>query len=680
MIQFDTITLPAAELGSLNPFPDILNNTYIHAGYEMTGRVTAEDAENIGKGMIPTMLPYLTQDGYSRKREEKKIPAVILENKYLRAVFLPSLGGRLWSLTDLEHHRELLYVNPVFQPCNLALRNAWFSGGVEFNVGIKGHNPFTCSPLFARVSRDAAGNEVLSLYEFERIRGVTFSVNAWLPENSRILFVKNVIENTAPTSTYMYWWTNMAIPKTPGTRILVPTERSFVSFYQEDHYVLDVTDIPKALGTDVSYPSNMNRSLDFFYQLPDAAQKWIASADEAGSGLLHFSQSLLRGRKLFLWGQGNGGKHWGEFLAGAEPHSGEGYLEIQAGLARTQLEHFVMPGNSTLQWTECFAALNASPKALHGDWNEAQKAVEHALSEYTGGKTADEFLQERFPDLTSLRDEKMLYAGSGWGALENRVRKELRLPPISRLFSCWESEQTSETAFWDGLLRGKLPASDPLADPAGYMNQLPYQNGFWEEKLRLATERDGQNSVLLNQYGVTLYASGKKEEAETCWQTAARLGDPFALRNLAVYRFNEQGKTEDACRTIEQAVEILPAHLRLAREYASILCGCGDERQAERFLSRFAEFPASIREDGRMKLWKIRALLILGKTDEASVLLSPDFTVADIKEGELSMSALWFEIHARKLAEERGISRAEALPLAKQAFPLPYTLDFRMHE
>ena len=681
MIRFDQISLPAAELGSPDPFPDILNNTYIHAGYEITERVTAKEAENIGQGMIPTMLPYLTQDGYSRERRIRQIPAVILENRFLKAVFLPSLGGRLWSLYDKEERRDLLYVNPVFQPCNLALRNAWFSGGVEFNVSIKGHNPFTCSPLFARVGKDEHGNEVLLLYEFERIRGVTFSVNAWLPENSRILFVRNVIENTAPTPTYMYWWTNMAVPKTPGTRILVPARESFVSHYQADHYVLDSTPIPNALGTDVSYPANMNRSLDFFYKLPDGEQKWIACADENGRGLLHFSQSLLKGRKLFLWGQGSGGRHWGEFLAGAEPHSGEGYLEIQAGLVRTQLEHFRMPGETTLQWTECFTALNGSPKALHGTWEEAQAEVGRALADRTQGQTADAFLENRFPDLAALREEKTLFSGSGWGKIENQVRAKLGLAPISRLFGNWETDFPAETALWQSLLRGgPIPRTDLLAEPTGYMNQLPYQNGFWERTLKAAVEKDMENAPLWNQYGVTLYASGKKPEAEICWKNAARFGDPFAFRNLAAYHFNEQDRKEEACREIEKAVGLLPEHLRMAREYASILCGSGRKEGSERFLDRLDRFPASIREDGRMQLWKIRALLALGRTEEAEALLTPDLSVPDIKEGELSLSALWFEIKSRKIAAEKGIPQTEALSIAKESDPLPYALDFRMHE
>ena len=129
------------------------------------------------------------------------------------------------------------------------------------------------------------------------------------------------------------------------------------------------------------------------------------------------------------------------------------------------------------------------------------------------------------------------------------------------------------------------------------------------------------------------------------------------------------GQKEAACREITTALELLPESLPLARDYA-----------ANAYLERLDRFPDVIRRDGRMQLCRIRALLTLGKTEEAAALLTPDFTVPDIREGELSMSALWFEIGARRVAAETGLSLAEAAAIAKAQYPLPYTLDFRMHE
>ena len=136
MIRWETIEFPAAGMGEENPLADIGNIEYIHAGYEVTAQISEKEKGRIGRGMIGTILPYTIQDNFNRVRVPRRFHAAIVENEYLRATFLPELGGRLWSLYDKEHGKELLYVNPVFQPANLAIRNAWFSGGVEFNVGI----------------------------------------------------------------------------------------------------------------------------------------------------------------------------------------------------------------------------------------------------------------------------------------------------------------------------------------------------------------------------------------------------------------------------------------------------------------------------------------------------------------------------------------------------------------
>src|SRR3989339_805518 len=99
------------------------------------------------RGKFPDLrlpiLPYLIKDDYRRNRPVHSLPAVVLENNFLRACLLPEAGGRLVSLFDKKAGRELLFRNPVFQPANLAKRNAWFSGGIEWNGLTFGHAPHT---------------------------------------------------------------------------------------------------------------------------------------------------------------------------------------------------------------------------------------------------------------------------------------------------------------------------------------------------------------------------------------------------------------------------------------------------------------------------------------------------------------------------------------------------------
>lgn len=99
-LQFEKYPILAATLGEDSALPDIHVNSYIRANITVSHRVCDEDAKYIGKGMISSLLPYRISDSYTRERSVREFNAAILENEHIRAVFLPELGGRLWSLYD----------------------------------------------------------------------------------------------------------------------------------------------------------------------------------------------------------------------------------------------------------------------------------------------------------------------------------------------------------------------------------------------------------------------------------------------------------------------------------------------------------------------------------------------------------------------------------------------------
>ena len=76
---------------------------------------------------LKSIFPYRFQDNYNREYTGEQPESIVLENEYLRAEFVPSLGGKLWSLFDKEKGRELLFRNPVVRPAYLATRSAWCS-------------------------------------------------------------------------------------------------------------------------------------------------------------------------------------------------------------------------------------------------------------------------------------------------------------------------------------------------------------------------------------------------------------------------------------------------------------------------------------------------------------------------------------------------------------------------
>ncbi len=659
MIKFETITVPAADLGALNPMPDIKNISYIHADYEMTDAISEQEKAHIGKGMLSTLIPYRIQDGYNREKKPRTFRAAILENDHLRAIFLPELGGRLWSLFDKDLNRDLLYVNPVFQPGNLALRNAWFSGGVEFNVGIKGHTPLTCSTLHCTVDTTAEG-EVLRLYEYERIRGVVYSISAWLPENSRAIHIRCRIENTESTEKYMYWWSNIAVPETKETRVLVPAREAFRCFYNADHYVLDKQVIPYQDGTDVSYPQNIPSSRDFFYKIPDKSAKWIAAVDKDGRGLLQCSTARLKGRKLFVWGQGTGGRHWNEWLS----QEGSAYIEIQAGLAHTQMEHIPMPGNTVWEWNEIYTALDGDAATLHGDYDTAVKSVEQYLLDRVGNPDAI-----RFPDDSTVSHTEFIVSGSDWGNLEEQSRGER----ISKTLTFPQSGSEEVAPWLELITKGTFPCPNPDDEPKSYVT-----GPIWIERLRALAE---QNWYSLLQLGVALYADGNLSEAKKAWEESViRCPSAWAYRNLAMLYKNEYQNADKAREFLLLAFSLKSNCRALCIELAAHMTTIGDDAG---WLEIYQTLPADIREWGRVRLYRAIALIHLEQFEQASQIINEKFVMPDIKEGEISVSAVWFDLYRRLYAKQMGVpynpDNTELITAADKKYPLPKELDFRMH-
>ena len=664
MVTLETMTFPAASMGRENPLPDIKNVSYIHAGYRMTDKIRPEETTYLGKGMIPTMLPYLLQDDYDRERKPRAFQTAVVENSHIRAVFLPELGGRLWSLYDKDQKKELLYVNSVFQPGNLGLRNAWFSGGVEFNVGIKGHNPLTCSPLHVAVDETPHG-QVLRLYEYERIRGVVYSVSAWVNETDPVLYLRCRIENASDKTRHMYWWSNIAVPETAGTRVIVPTDDSFLSLYNADHYLLDKASIPFHDGMDVSYPTKIPASRDFFYKIPEERHKWIAAANEEGTGLLQCSTKKLKGRKLFVWGMGQGGRHWNEWLS----QKGEAYIEIQAGLAHTQLEHIPMPGNAVWEWTEAYTLLQGDPKILHGEYGNAVRAVEDYMLSRVGDP--DTLF---FPEDEEVTSSKLVRSASGWGALEEasrgqRISKSLVFPEIC----------DDETAPWWQLLKtGSFPAPNVLTPPKSF--QLGEE---WVRRLESLPEKNWFSYLQLGTllYGEYVYGRGDAERVKNAFERSeAECPNPWAKRNLARLYETEQGDTVKAREYLLAALEQRKDFLPLAKEVGMLLTRTGEDAL---WLEIFDRLSPENRENGRLRLLKGVALIHLDRLEEAREIINEKFVMADVKEGELSVSHFWFELYRRLWAKEQGAAydpENESLcAAADAAYPLPEALDFRMH-
>lgn len=391
---------------------------------KVKAKSTINDFEGlfIGYGTRETAYPYKEQNLYDDETEQK-LPVAILENEFLYAEFLPTLGGRLWKLYDKKNQKDILYTNDVIRFRNLSIRNAWFSGGVEWNCGVSGHTPFTCSQMYTAKVKGKNGEDVLRFYEFERTRSIYYQMDFWLEKNVLMSCVR--IENPNEEVVPMYWWSNMATPEYKGGRVVVPASSAYNN---SDGMGIKKSSIPFDNGIDVSYPENIPNTIDYFYDIDKRDNKFIANVDINGFGLLQFSSHNLKGRKLFSWGHIEGSAHWQNMLT----DKAGWYVEIQAGLGKTQYECLPMPPKTTWSFMECYTLADIGSEAVQKSYDSLVDAVNEQVNTLYSSDKLDEMCKYKAEEI-SLQKGEIVFSGSGFGylhnLLENNAPKQLEFLP-----------------------------------------------------------------------------------------------------------------------------------------------------------------------------------------------------------------------------------------------------------
>ena len=646
------VLLPSARFNGESTLPSLYEMSNIQG---LTRSALDEDDELfVGFGFLPSIFPYRMQDLYDRSEELTPYVGVVLENDYLKALFIPELGGRLWSLYDKVAGKDLLYTNPMVRPCNLAVRNAWLAGGIEFNCGMVGHHPFTCSRIHAARTTLEDGTPVLRMYEYERIRACVYQMDFFLPEDSKQLFGRMRIVNPTTDTVPMYWWTNMAVRENPKARDVIDATET----YNNRDGMVGKNSVPYDRGIDITYPSNNPVAIDYFWKIPPENRKYTAYIDERGYGFFQASTPRLQGRKLFVWGQGEGGKRWQEFLT-QDGHDGR-YVEIQAGVAHTQYECIPMPPKTAWEWLEAFGAVTADPEKVHGDWAECRAEVNARLEEIIPSAKLNDMLAATKPMALSPAESMICY-GSAWGKLENLRREKSGETPVCAHLDF--GTLTEEQMPWFSLMeKGTMEQeTDKTLPPVSWMLQKEWtamleQSAPCHEKyLHLAAIHMAQRNL--------------RDADEALTEALALATTPIALFLKAqVYRM--KGDLNAAADTAMEAYALLPTDVSLARQSLALALRAGKHTA---IMAAYEAAPEAVRADGRVAMTYAFALLRTGKVAEAEAVLMADggLSVTDIREGEISLTSLYIEIQKAKAA-------AEGETLEDADIDVPRQFDFRM--
>lgn len=677
VIRKAILPIMATELGGESTLPKLCD---INPGGVVTNiEVTEDDELWMNFDSTRTSFPYKDQDCYSRDLTIEGVPCVELENEHLKAVFTPQYGGKLWSLFDKDEGKELLFANHVFRPAYLALRNAWTSGGVEWNCGaFQGHHPYTCSPLFACIlseKESGIGCPVLRMYSYERIREVTRQMDFYLPDGSKVLYCRMRVVNDNLTRRDMYWWSNIAVKTDPDARVIVPSDCSYNPYLSLEPWGdkdKEHTWLPIYKDIDITYPVNSPVAVDYFYKTYKDRRHYVSHIGKDGYGFVQFSTERLKGRKLFVWGNTNGGINWQDFLSGDDGRGNycDGrYCEIQCGLAGTQYECLPMPPKTAWEWIECYGAIKTDPSKAHGDWHGAQREVESKLDEIISMDGLEAELK-RTHEMALTPCSDMVCVGDGWAALENMRREKNGVKCLSSHLdfgSAGSDQQMWISLLNDGVLKSPCE-SDTKLPPESYMS-----SDYWISLLEKSVfEGAGKDSWLSHyELGCSYLASGKVSLAKSELNKSAEINknawNMYALSEL----YGIEGNAQLKARTMREAYFLSADDISLCKMtcQALFLAKLWDE-----LISFTDEIWDKMQDVPRVRFFRCVALCYVGRLEESEEILmcNGGLKIPDMKEGETYITSFWYDLMEAK-------AKKEGKPFDREKESPPKIFDFRMN-
>lgn len=267
--------------------------------------------------------------------------AVVLENRHVRAVVLPELGAKVWSLIDKAADRELLWHNPRVSPRPVhygAAYDDWFCGGWDelfpndAPTAVAGepypdHGELWSMPFAWETTRE---DGAVSLHM--RRSGIVTNthVEKWitLRADESLLHFTHRISNAGPAPLDYLWKLHPALRVTPAARIDIPARQVLVDPGFRDRLATEAFTwpfAPTAAGGAIDVrqvPPYEAATCDFYYAVElDAG--WCALTDTAtksGFGLV-FDPAVFRS----VWVFGAYGGWRGLYTTILEPCTGYPY-------------------------------------------------------------------------------------------------------------------------------------------------------------------------------------------------------------------------------------------------------------------------------------------------------------------------------------------------------------------
>lgn len=289
--------------------------------------------KRVYQGSTGVVYPYPVIEKIHDEKKDINYKALFLENKYLKVMILPELGGRVQMVYDKIRESQVFYYNQVIKPALVGLTGPWISGGIEFNWP-QHHRPSTYYPTESLIEKNADGsitvwcNEVERMFRLKGMHGVT------LYPHKAYVEIKAKVYNRTPFPQTFLWWANPAVAVDEAYKSVFPPDVIAVF----DHGKRDVSSFPIATGTYYKHDYSEGIDISRYANIPVPTSYMAIQSEfdfvggyneKTNTGLLHVANHYISpGKKQWTWGDGDFGKAWERNLTDEDGP----YIELMTGV------------------------------------------------------------------------------------------------------------------------------------------------------------------------------------------------------------------------------------------------------------------------------------------------------------------------------------------------------------
>jgi tetratricopeptide (TPR) repeat protein len=289
--------------------------------------------KRVYQGSSGVVYPHAVIEKIYDEKTDKEYQAVFMENRFLKIMILPGLGGRIQMAYDKIKERHFIYYNQVIKPALVGLTGPWISGGIEFNWP-QHHRPSTFEPVDHTISKNKDGSVTVWVNEVERMFRTKGMAGFSLYPDKAYIEIKGRLYNRTPFPQTFLWWANPAVKVNDHYQSVFPPDVYAVF----DHGKRDVSSFPIAKGmyykvdyspgTDISRYKNI--PVPTSYMAIRSKYDFIGGYEhDSQGGLLHIADHHVSpGKKQWTWGHGEFGRAWDKNLTDEDGP----YIELMTGM------------------------------------------------------------------------------------------------------------------------------------------------------------------------------------------------------------------------------------------------------------------------------------------------------------------------------------------------------------